>query len=226
MYKLILLDADNTIFDYDKAEEFALFESLKHFKIDIDFSVIRKVYQGINSKMWQMLEKGEISKLELRTARFQKLFNEFNLSISASDFSNFYLLKLGEGNFLLDGAEELCKYLSSKYRLVILTNGIKDVQDSRIKSSKINKYIEDVVTSDEVGINKPDKGIFQWTFNKLGFNDKSSTIIIGDSLSSDIQGGINFGIDTCWFNYKKINKPDNIKPTYTVDSLKEIFNIF
>jgi len=225
MYKLILLDADNTIFDFEKAEGFALSETLKHFKIDIDFNIIRARYHEINSNMWSMLEKGEITKEELRFTRFEKLFKAFNIELSAQDFSTYYLIKLGEGNFLLDGAEELCKYLSSKYRVVILTNGIKDVQYSRIKSSVIYKYIEDIVTSDEVGINKPNKGIFEWTFNKINFNNKSEAIIIGDSLTSDIQGGINFGIDTCWFNFKKDSSSKKIDPTYSVESLKEIESI-
>lgn len=225
MYKLILLDADNTIFDYDKAEEFALFESLKNYSVEGDYKEIRVTYRVINKNLWNQLEKGEVTKNILKTLRFQRLFDKYNLDINSVEFAKCYLQKLGEGNFLLEGAEELCKYLSSKYRLVFLTNGIKEVQNNRIKSSKVYKYIEEIITSDEVGINKPDKRIFEWTFDKLGFFDKNSTIIIGDSLGSDIQGGINFGIDTCWFNFIGENNSSGLKPTYSIDSLKELYNI-
>ncbi len=225
MYKLILLDADNTIFDYDKAEEFALFESLKNYSVEGDYNEIRAVYRVINSNLWKMLERGEVTKNVLKTQRFEKLFEKLNLKIDAHDFAELYLLKLGEGNFLLEGAEELCKYLHNKYRIVFLTNGIKEVQHSRIKTSKIYKYTEDIITSDEVGINKPDKGIFQWAFDKLGYKDKKSTIIIGDSLGSDIQGGINFGIDTCWYNFTGEENSSGLKPTYKVDTLKDIHSL-
>lgn len=226
MYKLILLDADNTIFDYDRTEEFALLESLKHFEVNGNYRVIRETYRKINSEMWKMLERGQITKSELRIERFDKLFMEFNLDISSRDFSSYYLLKMGEGSFLLDGAEDLCRYLSKKYRLVILTNGIKDVQESRIKGSKVYEYIEHIVTSDEAGCHKPDKRIFEWAFSKINHDDKKSAIIIGDSFSSDIQGGINFGIDTCWFNFNREVKPGSITPTYEVKSLKELHSIF
>ncbi len=224
-YELILLDADNTLFDYDKAEEHALFETLKHFKVPGDYKVIRSKYREINSNLWKMLERKEITKDLLKTQRFNKLFIHYGLELSDVEFSNYYLLKLGEGSFLLDGAEELCKYLHSKYRLIILTNGIQTVQDSRIKGSSIYKYIDDIITSDEVGINKPDARIFRWTFDKIGHVNKKNTIIIGDSLGSDILGGINFGIDTCWFNFNKLEDDAEIIPTYKIDSLKELYNI-
>lgn len=224
MYKLILLDADNTIFDYDKAEEFALFASLEYYNVPGDYKQIRTIYRVINQNLWKMLELGEVTKKVLKTLRFQKLFEELKLNINAHEFSDYYLIKLGEGNFLLDGAEELCRYLHNKYRVVFLTNGIKEVQHSRIKSSKVYKYTEDIITSDEVGINKPDRGIFQWAFDKLGYNDKKSTIIIGDSLGSDIQGGINFGIDTCWYNFTGEPNSSGLKPTYSIDSLKDIYS--
>lgn len=225
MYKLILLDADNTIFDYNKAEENALFKSLEHFNITENLDTIRSTYQKINSQLWKQLELGEVTKSYLRTQRFKATFDVYDFKIDPEEFSDFYLDRLGEGHFLLDGAEELCKYLSTKYRLVILTNGIKEVQDSRIKGSSVFKYLEDIVTSDEVGINKPKVGIFQWVFDKLKYTDKSSAIIIGDSLVSDIQGGVNFGIDTIWYNFTAEVNNSGLEPTYTVNSLDEIYKI-
>lgn len=225
MYKLILLDADNTIFDFGRAEEHALRESFKKYGITKDFKEIQEVYHGINSKLWDMLEQNLIAKDKLKTERFRKLFDFYNYDIDPVAFADYYLLKLGEGNFLLDGAVDICKYLASKYKVVILTNGIQAVQDSRIKNSEIYQYISDVVTSDEVGVNKPDKYIYQWTFNKLGYTDKESTLMIGDSLTSDIKGGLNFGIDTCWFNFNKIDNKTDIIPKYKIDSLEELYTL-
>ncbi|MGL1893580.1 MAG: YjjG family noncanonical pyrimidine nucleotidase [Spirochaetaceae bacterium] len=225
MYKLILLDADNTIFDYDRAEEYALFESFKKYGITGDYVKIRETYRGINSKLWKMLEDKLITKVKLKSERFSQLFEVYGYDIDPVSFSGYYLLKLGEGNFLLDGAVELCRYLANKYKVVILTNGIQSVQESRINSSEISQYIDDIVTSDEVGVNKPDKHIFQWTFDKLGYTDKDSTIIIGDSLTSDIKGGLNFGIDTCWFNFDQIENQTDIIPKYKIDKLSELYEL-
>ncbi len=223
MYELILLDADHTIFDYDRAEEFALFEVLKQFNVKGDYNHIRSLYRPINSNLWKMLERGEIKKEVIRTRRFEELLKTIGAELPAEEFGNYYLKKLGEGNFLIDGAEDLCRYLSSKYRVVILTNGIKDVQNNRIRTSKVIEYIDEIITSDEVGVSKPDPKIYRWAFNKLGHSNKKTTLMVGNSLGSDIQGGINFGIDTLWYNYNNQITDKNI--TYTVNSLKEIYNI-
>ncbi|HLV10508.1 MAG TPA: YjjG family noncanonical pyrimidine nucleotidase [Halanaerobiales bacterium] len=225
IYKLILLDADGTLFDYDKAERFALEQALTHYSYKGDLKKIRKRYRDINNTLWEELEKGAIKKDQLRTKRFFRLFNEYGLKYNVNKFSNYYLESLGEASFLIDGSENMCKYLSQKYTLVILTNGIKEVQLSRLEKSSINQYISDIIVSEEAGVNKPNPDIFEYTLNRLNHSDKDSVIIIGDSLTSDIQGGINFGIDTCWLNLNNIDNETNIKPKYCVNSLDALTNI-
>jgi YjjG family noncanonical pyrimidine nucleotidase len=225
MYNLILLDADGTLFDYDKAEESALKKSLEYIVFDGDLDDIHKRYRIINASLWKELELGTISKDKLRFERFNRLFEEFGIVFSVDDFSSYYLKRLGEGIYLLDGAEEMCKELSENHRLVILTNGIKEVQLSRLNDSSIKRYIDNMVISDEVGVSKPNPYIFEHTLNLLNHNNKSDVLMVGDSLTSDIKGGLNFGIDTCWYNPKNLVNNSGIDPKYSITSLKDIHKI-
>lgn len=233
MYKLIFIDTDNTLFDFREAQENAMkktFEDFDYFEKEgneEEFGKIKEDYKIINSKLWRELEKGEIKEEELKILRFERLFEKNSLKYNTKIFSEKYLERLSEGSFLLEGAEELCKYLSEKYRIIIITNGIKKVQIPRIENSKINKYIEETVVSEDVGISKPNIGIFQYALdlaNKKNKVTKQEIIMIGDSQIADIQGGINFGIDTCWVNLKNQQENEDIKAKYTVKSYKELYN--
>ncbi len=142
-------------------------------------------------------------------------------------FSKKYLEKLGEGTYLFDGAEKFVKYLSEKnYKLAIITNGIKEVQIPRIKNSKINKYIETIIISEEVGASKPNSLIFEKALEKLNYNgEKSKVIMIGDSQTADIKGANNFKIDSCWINLVKHKKNETINATFEVESYEELCEI-
>ena len=230
MYKTILLDIDNTLFDYLKAENYAVRTTFEDFGFftsvsESKFEEIKKEYRTINDLLWEKLEKGKITSTELKIERFRILFEKINLKYSAEEFSKKYLKRLGEGAFLFDGAEELCRYLHGKYKLGIITNGMKEVQYSRVENSAIGKYIDKIIVSDDIGISKPNAGIFEYALKKLGTENKKESIMVGDSLSADIQGGINFGIDTCWVNLQNEYSDGKIKPKYTVTSLEEIYRI-
>ncbi len=231
MYKVILIDIDDTLFDYKKAEDNAIrkvFEDFGYFNNEEDenrFETIKLKYNTINKKLWEELEKGKVTKDELKVKRFKELFEEMDLGYEPEAFSIKYLRRLGEGNFLFDGAEEFCKYIKSKYKVAIVTNGIKEVQMSRIGRSGISGYIDEVVISDEVGISKPRPEIFEYALKKLGHEDKKGVIMIGDSQTADIQGGINFGIDTCWINIVGKKEDENIKATYKVDKIEDLYKI-
>ncbi|MDC7219795.1 MAG: YjjG family noncanonical pyrimidine nucleotidase [Spirochaetales bacterium] len=224
-YNLILLDADGTLFDYDKAEESAFKKALNHYGYNGDMTAPHERYRIINSSLWSELEKGTISKRELRFERFRRLFDEFGLNYDVTPFSAYYLEKLGEGAFLIDGAEELCRQLSRIHKLVILTNGMTEVQLSRLERSSLKEYIHDIVISEEVGINKPDRGIFQYALDKVNHETLEDVLMVGDSLSSDIQGGINFGIDTCWFNPAGGENCSGLAPSYEIGALEELSSI-
>lgn len=225
MYEIVLIDADNTLFDYNKSEKYALTETLREFCYKGNIFEAHERFKDINNKLWLEFEQGKVAKAELRTERFRRLFNEFKIDGSIDIFSEQYLKKLGEGSFLIEDAEWMCKYLSEKYSIIIVTNGIKEVQLSRLKKSSIKKYIAGIVVSDDIGVNKPDAYIFEYALSLIKHKDKKSVIMIGDSLTSDIQGGINFGIDTCWLNFDKIENYTDIRPKYQVDTLKGLLDI-
>ncbi|MEA1883529.1 MAG: YjjG family noncanonical pyrimidine nucleotidase [Thermotogota bacterium] len=225
MYKLVLIDADNTLFDYNKAEAYALENSLKDFGFNRDFNQIRQDYNEINKELWQLLEKGGITKDELSKKRFRQLFEKYGLDIPPKDFSQKYLAYLRQSNFLMKDAQELIQYLYENYTVIIVTNGIKNVQFSRLEKSNIKDYNHGVVVSEDIGVSKPNPDFFVHAFKLANHKDKKSAIIIGDSLSSDIKGGINFGIDTCWFNFDNSDPDDGLNPTYTIYQLKEIYDI-
>ena len=225
MYEIILLDADGTLFDYDKAEEVALKKALSFIGVNSGLDEIRERYRAINSALWLELEQGKITKDQLKFNRFSWLFAEFDISYSAKDFSLHYSKYLGEGSYLLCGAEELCRELSKKHKLVILTNGMKEVQLARLSGSTIKQFIHQIVISEEVGVSKPNPYIFEHTLNTLNHSDKSSVLMVGDSLTSDIQGGLNSGIDTCWYNPNNAKNELEIKPKYEISELNVLHNI-
>lgn len=225
MYELILIDADNTLFDYNKAEAYALETSLMDFGFQGDLNKIRLDYHVINKKLWQLLEKGGIEKAELSERRFKQLFDQYGLDIPPQDFSKKYLSYLGQSSFLMEDAQEIIQYLYNKYTVIIVTNGIKDVQFSRLEKSTIKDYNHGVVVSEDIGVSKPDPDFFVHAFKLANHQNKKSAIIIGDSLSSDIQGGINFGIDTCWFNYNNSHPDIQLEPTYEIRNLRKIYDI-
>ena len=235
-YKLVLIDLDDTLFDYSKAEKLAFrntFEEMGFFeesKMEKDkreriYKEIKERYKVINLQLWKDLENGVVDKNRLKVVRFEKIIDEFDLKYSSEKMSEIYLKKLGEGIFPFEATEKLCKYLHSKYKVGIITNGIKEVQYPRIRNSVIAKYIDKIIVSDEVGVNKPDKKIFEHAVNYFGILDKNEVIMIGDSLGADIKGGQNSGIDTCWVNLKNNVNDTGIIPKYEVTKLEQLFEI-
>lgn len=225
MYKLILADADDTLFDFQKAEKVAFERSFLEMDHGLDVRGMKQKYDIINKLLWNDVEKGLLTSKQVRVERFRRLFHDLEVSFSADEFSELFINHLSEGAFLLEGAEEVCKYLRSKYTLAIVTNGIKEIQLSRLKRSVIKEYVTEIIISEEVGVSKPDPRIFESALKKLNHFDKENVLMIGDSLSSDIQGGINFGIDTCWFNPKHSENTTALRPTYQIDRIDQLFDI-
>ena len=235
-YKLVLIDLDDTLFYYPKTEKEAFrrtFEELRFFveselgnaKKEEVYEKIKDRYKDVNLQLWKDLEKGAVDKDRLKVVRFEKIIEEFDLKYDLYEMSELYLKKLGEGIFPFEVTEKLCEYLHSKYKVGIVTNGIKEVQYSRIENSAIAKYIDKIIISDEVGVNKPDKRIFEYAMNYFEIMDKSEVIMIGDSLGADIKGGQNAGIDTCWVNLRNNVNDTGIVPKYEVDKLEKLFEI-
>lgn len=227
-YSLVYLDADDTLFDYARAERFALEEAFAAFSgigaSPLDGELL-KSYGEINKKLWRDYENKLISQEHLRTERFKLLFEKHDIDIDALEFGVGYLSRLGKASFLVDGALALCEYLHARYTVAIITNGIAEVQRARIGGSSIKGYIDHLIISEEAGYGKPDVGIFSYAETITGSRDKSRMIIVGDSPQSDVQGGINYGIDTCWFNIHGIENTTGIQPKYTIGKLEELKSI-
>ncbi|GIM27661.1 haloacid dehalogenase [Clostridium polyendosporum] len=224
-FKLILFDADDTLFDFTKAEEYALENAFKEFNLEYNKNNHLNKFRTINKTLWGDFEQGKVTIPELRVERFKRFFKELGMVLDYNKFNDSYTSFLIKGTFLINGAEELCNYLYGKYNLAIITNGAKDVQHYRFDSSPLKKYFSHIIVSDEAGYQKPNTGIFEYTFKRLCHSDKNSVLIVGDSLTADIQGGINCGIKTCWFNPQGIQNSTSLKPDYEIKSLSELMEL-
>ncbi|MBU5483938.1 YjjG family noncanonical pyrimidine nucleotidase [Clostridium sp. MSJ-11] len=224
-YEIILFDADETLFDFKKSERDALKNAMLEFNIEYDEDHHLKVYKEINTAIWKEFEDGLITQEKLKVERFKRLLDKLNADFNEVEFAKSYMKHLSFASFLYADSIELIESLHKNYRLSIITNGLKDVQNNRIRKSTIAKYFEDIVISEEVQVSKPNPKIFELALNNMKYTEKSKVLMVGDSLTSDIKGGINFGIDTCWFNASKIVNETRIKPTYEISNLMELKDI-
>ncbi|WP_230398963.1 YjjG family noncanonical pyrimidine nucleotidase [Novisyntrophococcus fermenticellae] len=221
MIHTILLDLDNTLLDFSKAERIALSNTLKQLGIEPDEHILSR-YSELNLAQWKLLEQGKISRNEVKLRRYRLLFDEYKIDCSAEEAARIYENMLGMGHYFIDGAEKLLKELQEQYSLYIVTNGTKSVQTGRIKSAALEKYFQGIFISEDIGFNKPSREFFERCFSGIPDFEKESTVIVGDSLTSDILGGINAGIKTIWFNPEhKINNSD-ILPDYEIALLNEL----
>ena len=221
MIRNVLFDLDDTLFDFHKAEKIALTKTLVHFGIDPTEETLA-LYSTINAAHWKRLELGEISREEVKVGRYRELFKTIGVECDPVKATAYYESMLAIGHYFMPGAPELLEELYGKYRLYIVSNGTAKVQEGRIGSSGIKKYMDGIFISQILGANKPDKQFFDICFAEILDFSLSETVIIGDSLSSDIKGGINAGITTVWFNPKGIENDNDIKPDYTIKELSEV----
>jgi len=217
----ILLDLDDTLLDFHRAEAEAIRHTLAEIGIDPTDETV-KLYSRINRSCWAKLEAGEYTREEVLHRRFDMLFEALNLNGNSHATQKLYEHRLSYGAYYLDGAEELLNELYGKYRLYLATNGIVNVQTRRIKDSGIDKYFDEIFVSEKIGYNKPDKRFFDYAFSKIPDFSHGETIIVGDTLTSDIQGGLNAGIKTVFFNPKGLKNDTGITPHYEISSLSEL----
>ncbi|PIC65920.1 noncanonical pyrimidine nucleotidase, YjjG family [Sporosarcina sp. P16a] len=219
-YDVLLFDLDDTLFDFEETEKHALGNTFHTFGLPNGLEAYRDTYRAISSVIWDDLEQGRITLEELKVERFRRLFTQHELQVDASHFGELYIENLGHESHMIDGVEEMIAQLTD-YRKAILTNGFTIAQHARIAGSPLRDTFEAIIASEETGYKKPQPEIFEYTFQKLGITDPSRVLMIGDSLTSDIQGGINAGIDTCWFNPDRRENHTAIQPTYEIHSWAE-----
>lgn len=220
-YDTVLFDADNTLLDFLRAEREALRDALQGMGVSPDEAMLRG-YSKINDATWKRLEKGEITKQELREVRFFEFCRHFGLALDVPRLATAYLEALATKSFLMDGALEVCTALAGACRLYIITNGIAAVQHGRFDTSPLRPLFRDVFISDEIGCEKPHRAFFDCVASRIPHFEPASTLVIGDSLSSDIAGGIGAGLDTCWVNQKRAAVPEGMPITYVVERLEDV----
>lgn len=224
-YEILLFDADHTLFDFNKSEYFALKSALSALGLPSTDEHIER-YSEINVRYWKMLERGEIDKTSLRLARFEEFCDFYGFdTANAPALADLYMENLAKESYLFDGALEMIETLSKSYRLFIITNGVKSTQDGRFSVSPITKYFEKIFISELIGAEKPSKVFFDAVEADIEGYDKSRALVIGDSLSSDIKGALNSGIDCCWFNPDRKDAPQGWGITYIAHSFDDILKI-
>lgn len=220
-YQWLLFDADGTLFDFEQAETNALRGTFMDLNLPFNASGA-ETYSRINKQIWGDFENGRITSEALRTRRFELLFEELGITTDVEQFSQQYLVNLSQQTVLLDGTEETLRALAGAYNLAIITNGLKDVQRPRLALSTIGGYFKAVAISEEIGAAKPDPRFFAAAFEMIGNPPKDQALVIGDSLTSDIAGGNQFGLDTCWFNPQGKTLPPTYAVRYEILALKQL----
>ena len=226
MFKVILWDIDGTLLDFERAEEVGIRGCFKNYNLGECTDEMLEVYKKINRGYWQAMERGEIEKPVLLVKRFEDFLNAYGLDSSvASGFNELYQILLGETVVFAPNAWETIQALKGKVLQCCVTNGTKVAQDGKLKNSKLDKEFDHIFISEVVGIEKPNVGFFDTVFEEIGAYNKDEILIVGDSLTSDIQGGVNAGIKTCWFNPKGMENTSVLKPDYEIRDVGEVLGI-
>lgn len=224
MYTWLLFDVDGTLFNFDLAESKALEGAFRDLGLPYG-PLTAERYSVINKQVWSDFEAGRVTADALRTIRFARLLEAMELQGDPALISPCYLTHLGACSDLMPGAEETVRALAGKYRLGIVTNGLSDVQRPRLANSPIGELFEIVAISEEIGAPKPEARFFYWVMEQMGHPDPASVLVIGDSLTSDIQGGNLAGMDTCWYNPFGRPADPRFPPTHEIRHLTELPDI-
>lgn len=228
MIKYLLWDIDNTLLSFDLAERASMTKGFDKFGLNIEDSKALEVYKNINDKYWKMLEKGEMTREEILTGRFEEFFDLYDIAYDESlvnDFNLFYQEELGKQVFFNDYAEEVLQKLSKDYKQYAVTNGSKVAQSGKLKNSGLDKVFDGVFISEDLGYDKPSLEYFDLVFERIGSKNKEEYILIGDSLTSDMLGSNNAGIRNIWYNPKDLDNDIGIRIDYTIHQLNKVVDI-
>jgi len=221
-YKFLLFDADGTLLDFKRSEDEAVREALAMRDINADDAAVA-LYSQINDGLWKQLERGEIEKKVLLYKRFELFFEAISRGeLDAKEMAKDYMYTLSTKGYLLDGAEDMCRALYGKAKMYIVTNGVEFIQRGRYARCEIDKYFDGVFISDTIGVEKPSRKYFEYVAAHIDGFEADKALIIGDSLTSDMKGGINYGIDTCWYAPSGKNAPDDMKLTHVARTFDEV----
>lgn len=223
-YEFLLFDADGTLLDFDRCE----YEGLKLTFADLGIYYDKQthaVFNAVNKALWRDYDDGKIQREKLLLLRFDIVFEKLGVVADSVLAESLYRDYLGKQHFVLDGATEVLEYLKDKYRMFIVTNGIKKTQHTRLNESGLDKYFEKIFISDEIGFNKPHKEFFDIATAMIDGFEPTRALVIGDSLSGDIQGANNAGLDCCWFNPHKVKIDRDVRIDIEINDLKQLYEI-
>lgn len=222
-YYCILFDADNTLLDFDAAESKALADTLRNYGIEPDAETVQ-TYRTINEELWRQLEKGQLRRDKLMAERFTRFLKAVDAAGNGAEMNKFYLEQLStHPDLAAPNVLDVLKELSEVATLAVVTNGFDRVQSRRVAESGMKDFIEEVFVSEKLDSEKPNRKIFDAALRSLGVENREHVLMVGDSLTSDIQGGANAGLDTCWFNPNHTENPGKVIPTYEIASLEELY---
>jgi len=221
VYTWLFFDADRTLFDYDTAERKALGAALAEEGISVSAEHL-DVYRTVNEALWRRFELGGVTQDTVRVERFRQFAKRFEMTFDPAEFSDRYVKRLSERADLIEDAEDVIRALHGTVGLLLLTNGMPEVQRPRVANSPLRNLFQHVVISEEVGAAKPDRRIFEFAMQSAGYPSASQVLMVGDSLSSDIEGAVRYGIDSCWFNPSGKKNDTSFRPTYEIGTLREL----
>ncbi len=224
MIKVVFIDIDNTLLDFDKCAELSIKKAFENFSLSYNSGVVDTFHQ-INEGLWKEIEKGTLSRAELFDVRWNKILARLGIDFDGHVLEKSFFSYLTRAAVPVDGAREVVEYLSGKYIVCVTSNAGHNQQITRLESAGMLKYIKYVFVSENIGFAKPDKCFFDACFAELDGVAPEETIIIGDSMTADVEGGKKYGLKTCWYNHKKIDTPECLSADYIINFLGDIKNI-
>ncbi|WGE88729.1 pyrimidine 5'-nucleotidase [Actinobacillus arthritidis] len=219
-YEWVLFDADETLFSFNSY--LGLKSMLKRYAIDFTQQDYDE-FQAVNKPLWVAYQNNEITAKDIQTRRFAKLSHQ--TGIDALQLNQELMAEMALVSKPLDGVMDMLKQLYGKVKLGIITNGFTELQQKRLINTETEKFFEIVVVSEQIGAAKPDRQVFDYAFALMDQSDRTKVLMVGDTLASDILGGNNAGIDTCWFNPTKSKNETQIRSTYEISSMSQLVEI-
>ena len=223
-YPILLLDADNTLFDFNAGNRRAFSEVCRVCRLP-DSDQLFHAYEKINDELWGAFDRGECSKDFLVVERFRRYLQRFGLQADPVQCNDIHLESLKTNTALMPHALEVCRTLVQSHRLYIVTNAVAAVQKARLAASDILPYISDAFISEEAGASKPSAEYFDYVFSRIPDAAREDCLLVGDSVSSDIQGANNYGLACCWYNPNGLAAPVGLRIDYEIQDLRQLLSI-
>lgn len=223
-FPFLLFDADDTLFDFDRSDRCAFAAACESCSLTYS-EELRQRYRVHSNACWAMFDRGEASKDFICLERFRRFFGELGIDADPAETNQVYLSALASCSFPTPHSVEVCRTLSKRHRLFLITNAVAAVQRGRLARAEIRPYLEAAFISEEAGAQKPMAAFFDYVFTRIDGITRDNCLVIGDSLTSDIQGANNYGLACCWYNPRQTNNAQDLRVDYEIRDLRELYDI-